>query len=98
MLKTNRTVTWLALAGNQIGDYGVKLLAKTLAHENSSLTVLSLHVNKLISDASIDTIIYMLQHNKSLRKLWMQDCNLSEEGKSKLRDAAKLKQNFLLYM
>jgi len=98
MLKTNRTVTWLALAGNQIGDYGVKLLAKTLAHENSSLTVLSLHVNKLISDASVDTIIYMLQHNKSLRKLWMQDCNLSEEGKSKLRDAAKLRQNFLLYM
>lgn len=98
MLKTNRTITWLALAGNQIGDHGVKLLAKTLAHENSSLIVLSLHVNKSISDASIDAIVYMLQHNKSLRKLWMQDCNLSEDGKIKLRNAAKLRQNFYLYM
>ncbi|CAF2646263.1 unnamed protein product [Rotaria sp. Silwood2] len=98
MLKTNRTITWLALAGNQIGDRGVQLLANTLAHQNSSLLVLSLHVNKSISDASIDVIIYMLQHNKSLKKLWMQDCSISENGKNKLREVAKLKQNFSLYM
>ncbi|CAF0748052.1 unnamed protein product [Rotaria sp. Silwood1] len=98
MLKTNRTITWLALAGNQIGDYGVKLLANTLAHQNTSLLVLSLHVNKSISDTSVDIIIDMLQHNKSLKKLWIQDCNISEDGKLKLRDAAKIKQGFSLYM
>ncbi|CAF1382929.1 unnamed protein product [Rotaria magnacalcarata] len=69
MLKTKRSITWLALAGNQIGDRGVQLLANTLAHQTSSLLVLSLHVNKSISDASADTIIDMLQHNRSLKKL-----------------------------
>lgn len=98
MLKTNRSITWLALAGNQISDHGVKLLANTLIHQNSSLLVLSLHVNKSISDASVDVIIDMLQHNKSLKKLWIQDCNISPEGKTKLREAATLKQNFSLYM
>jgi hypothetical protein len=33
-----------------------------------------------------------------LKKLWMQDCNISEEGKAKLREAAKIKQGFSLYM
>jgi Ran GTPase-activating protein (RanGAP) involved in mRNA processing and transport len=98
MLKTNHTITWLALAGNQIGDRGVQLLANTLAHENKSLLVLSLHVNKSISDASVDAIIDMLQHNKSLKKLWMQDCNISEDGKLKLREAARLRPGFSLYM
>ena len=98
MLKTNRTITWLALAGNQIGDRGVQLLTETLAHQNTSLLVLSLHVNKAISDASVDAITNMLQHNKSLKKLWMQDCNISEDGKAKLREAARLKLNFSLYM
>jgi Ran GTPase-activating protein (RanGAP) involved in mRNA processing and transport len=98
MLKTNQTITWLALAGNQIGDRGVQLLADTLAHKNTSLLVLSLHVNKSISDASIDAITNMLQYNKSLKKLWMQDCNISDEGKRKLREAAKIKQGFSLYM
>ena len=98
MLKTNRTITWLALAGNQIGDRGVQLLTETLAYQNTSLLVLSLHVNKAISDASVDAITNMLQHNKSLKKLWMQDCNISEDGKAKLREAARLKLNFSLYM
>ena len=98
MLKTNQTITWLALAGNQIGDRGVQLLADTLAHQNTNLHVLSLHVNKSISDASVDAIIHMLQHNKSLKKLWMQDCNISEDGKDKLREVAKLKQGFSLYL
>ncbi|CAF2408487.1 unnamed protein product [Rotaria sp. Silwood2] len=98
MLKTNRTITWLALAGNQISDHGVKLLANTLAYQNTSLLVLSLHVNKSISDESVDIIIDMLQHNKSLKKLWIQDCNISEDGKLKLRNVAKIKQGFSLYM
>ncbi|CAM2714794.1 unnamed protein product [Rotaria socialis] len=98
MLKTNQTITWLALAGNQISDRGVKLLANTLAYQNTSLLVLSLHVNKSISDASVDTIIDMLQRNKSLKKLWIQDCNISDDGKRRLREAAKTKQGFLLYM
>lgn len=96
MLKTNRTITWLALAGNQIGDRGVQLLANTLAHHNTSLLVLSLHVNKAISDVSVDAIIDMLQKNKTLKKLWMQDCNITEEGKLKLREAAKSKAGFFV--
>ncbi|CAF3375013.1 unnamed protein product [Rotaria socialis] len=94
MLKTNRSITWLALAG----DRGVRLLANTVNHQNSNLLILSLHVNKSISDASVDAIIDILQHNRSLKKLWMQDCNISEDGKMKLREAAKSKQNFSLYM
>ncbi|CAF3404431.1 unnamed protein product [Rotaria socialis] len=83
---------------NQIGDRGVRLLANTVTHQNSNLLILSLHVNKSISDASVDAIIDILQHNRSLKKLWMQDCNISEDGKMKLREAAKSKQNFSLYM
>ena len=98
MLKTNRTVTWLALAGNKISDYGAQLLVHTLAHQNNSLRVLSLHVNEMITDASIDSIVSMIEKNRSLKKLWMQHCSFTEKGKEKLKDAARIKAGFSLYM
>jgi Ran GTPase-activating protein (RanGAP) involved in mRNA processing and transport len=96
MLMTNKTLVELGLSFNQIGDRGVELLANALAHYNSSLEELTLFSNKLISDLSVDPLIEMLTHNRTLKEFWLSDCNLSTTGKAKLRKSGKSKENFEL--
>ncbi len=96
MLKTNTTLTHLHLSKNEIGNEGRKLLANILAHHNTTLKLLDLQANKLVSDSSVDPLIQMLKHNQSLEKLSVRDCNLSWESKSKLREAIREKMNFSL--
>ncbi|CAF3039019.1 unnamed protein product [Rotaria sp. Silwood2] len=93
-LKTNRTLRRLWLYHNQIGDHGIQMFADTLTRHNTSLEWLDLRSNKLVTDASFDSLILMLESNHSLKKFWMEYCNLSYEYKAKLRQAAKSKMNF----
>lgn len=94
MLKTNRMLTWLWLSGNEIGDHGVALLSNTLANHNLSLEWLFLNSNKSITDLSIDSTITMLQRNHSLKTIYLNNCNLSDESKQKLQKITKLKKDF----
>jgi Ran GTPase-activating protein (RanGAP) involved in mRNA processing and transport len=94
MLKTNRMLTWLWLSGNEIGNRGVELLANVLANNNNSLEWLFLNSNKAISDTSIDVLIHMLKRNHSLKTIYINNCNLSENAKQKLQDITKLKKDF----
>ncbi len=50
----------------------------------------------MISDSSIDFLVDMLQYNRSLKKLDLRVCNLSDSAKAKLQEAAKTKRNFQL--
>jgi Ran GTPase-activating protein (RanGAP) involved in mRNA processing and transport len=95
MLKTNRILTKLSLSNNKISDNGVKFLADALQNRNNTLETLSLTENKLLSDASIDFLVNMFQHNRSLKKLWVNDCNLSKSGQNILKQAAR--KDFELY-
>jgi Ran GTPase-activating protein (RanGAP) involved in mRNA processing and transport len=89
MLKTNRILTHLSLSNNKISDKGVKFLANALQNRNKTLEVLSLTENKLLTDASIVFLVNMFQHNRSLKKLWINDCNLSKNGQDILKRATR---------
>ncbi|CAF3723153.1 unnamed protein product [Rotaria sp. Silwood1] len=96
ILKTNRTLRRLWLYHNQIGDHGMKMFANILTKHNTTLEWLDLRSNKLITDVSVDALILMIESNHSLKKFWMEYCNLSYECKAKLRQLAKSKTNFEL--
>jgi Ran GTPase-activating protein (RanGAP) involved in mRNA processing and transport len=96
MLKTNKILTHLTLSNNKISNEGVQLLADALQNRNNTLKKLSLTQNKLLSDASVDFLLNMFKHNRSLEKLWVDDCNLSTKGKDRLKNATKSKKDFQL--
>jgi Ran GTPase-activating protein (RanGAP) involved in mRNA processing and transport len=87
MLKTNTILTHLSLSNNRITDQGVQLLNDALQNRNKTLQVLSLTQNKLLTDACLHFIINIFQHNQSLKKLSINDCNLSKKGKDRLKRA-----------
>jgi len=94
MLKTNQILTQLWLGFNKITDHGVELLMNVLTYHNKTLHVLSLAWNELVTDSSVNFVIDMLEHNQTLRTFWLSNCNLSDTSKVKLREAAKLHQEF----
>jgi hypothetical protein len=96
MLKTNRTLSTLLLPRTRISDQGVKLLANALMQHNTSLKMLSLDVNDLVTDSSVSFLIDMMNQNESLQKLHVRDCKLSRAGKARLHEVGESKQNFEL--
>lgn len=85
MLTTNRTITWLYLGENAITDTGVRSLAEAIKDQNRTLAMLVLSSNRLVTDASVDHLLSMVEGNPSLKKLWIDECNLSETGRQRLR-------------
>jgi Ran GTPase-activating protein (RanGAP) involved in mRNA processing and transport len=94
MLKTNRTLTWLWLTGNEISNEGIEYLSNILADYNITLEWLFLNSNKLITDSSIDDLIHMLKRNNTLKTLYLNNCSLSEITKRKLLQITKIKKDF----
>lgn len=94
MLRTNRTLTQLWLGFNRLTDHGVRLLTSALAEHNSTLHVLSLSGNTLMTDASVDGLVAMLDGNATLRMVAVANCNLSATSKIRLEQAAKLRGEF----
>ncbi|CAF3729489.1 unnamed protein product [Rotaria sp. Silwood1] len=96
MLQTNSTLTNLYLSANQIGDRGVQLLANAIADHNTSLKELILDNNPLVTDTSVQSLIHMLKHNRSLQTLRLWNCQLSDKAKVDLSEAANSKKDFAL--
>ncbi|CAF1415551.1 unnamed protein product [Rotaria sp. Silwood1] len=96
MLKKNQSLIVLGLVFNEITDQGVRLLTDVLTHGNQTLQVLHLSKNKSISNSSFESLNYMLKRNHSLRELWMQNCNLSDNIKQSLRQIIRSKYDFRL--
>ena len=94
MLKTNQMLIHLELANNEITDQGVILLADTLAHHNTTLKELTLWGNKSIGDTCIDSLANMLVYNRTLEKLVLFDCNLSDISKERLQEVVQPRQDF----
>ena len=94
MLKTNTTLTRLWLFHNEIGDRGAKALADVLANDNQCLQWLDLRLNKSVTDSSFDSLCHMLKSNRSLKKFWMEYCNLSRPMKAELRQIGQAKEDF----
>jgi Ran GTPase-activating protein (RanGAP) involved in mRNA processing and transport len=98
MLKINSRLLRLFLDNNYIGDQGVELLTKTLINHNRTLQRIDLSGNKLISDASVDFLVEILKQIYSFSVLDISDCNLSEQGKDKLRQIATTRIDFNLIL
>ncbi|CAF3677861.1 unnamed protein product [Rotaria sp. Silwood1] len=96
MLKINQTLIWLYLGQNEISDEGIRILAQTIQYQNHTLEMLVLSNNKLLTDISIDYLIEMIKHNQSLKKLWIDNCNLSELGKERLNKIQQIKKDFYI--
>jgi Ran GTPase-activating protein (RanGAP) involved in mRNA processing and transport len=78
----------LNLENNLITDQGVKSIINALSrHPNSTLKSLSFSRNRLVEDGCIDDIIDVLKENHSLKSLYLDKCNLSEDGKQRLQHA-----------
>jgi Ran GTPase-activating protein (RanGAP) involved in mRNA processing and transport len=96
MLKTNKTLNLLGLNFNQISDRGVRHLASSITYYNETLQSLHLAFNKSITDASIDTLVDMLTHNRLLQELRLNDCSLTTDGKQKLKQIVQSNKHFIL--
>lgn len=86
MLEKNTKLTDLWLSNNEITNQGIKQLFDILNEKNQTLKFLSISMNKLINDLSIDSIIQLNQYNQILKNIWIKDCNFTEEGKLKLQE------------
>lgn len=94
MLRTNRTLTWLWLTGNEISSDGIECLGTVLADHNLTLEWLFLNSNKLINDSSVDDFVHILKRNQTLKTLYLNNCSLSEITKRKLLQMTKTKKDF----
>ncbi|XP_072891687.1 NACHT, LRR and PYD domains-containing protein 3-like [Hemitrygon akajei] len=83
-LSTNRSLTELALGGNNLGDTGVKLLCAALRKPRCEKHILWLdHVN--LTDSIVEDLVSALITNRSLRKLNMEFNSLTDESVPALR-------------
>jgi hypothetical protein len=98
MLATNTNLLKLSLSENRIGNYGMNLLADVLTHSNTHLELLNLSANTDISDESIDSLVAMMENNRSLKKLDLRHNDLSEDGERRLHTVAKSKKGFELWL
>ena len=92
MLKTNRTLTALYLDYNRISDQGVKLLTNVLTNVNTTISNLSLKGNQSVTDASVDSIINMVDHNPSIKILQLMFCGFTNEGGNRLVELKNISQ------
>jgi Ran GTPase-activating protein (RanGAP) involved in mRNA processing and transport len=91
MLQRNRTLKKLDLFENEFDDDGLKLLTDVLSRDNQTLVELSIRSNKLITDRSLYSIIDMLNENRTLDRIEIDQCDFSNGTKTRLRDAAENK-------
>ncbi|CAF1024038.1 unnamed protein product [Adineta ricciae] len=89
----------LNLERNLIDDQGVISFMNALTQSpNSSLKSLSLSRNVCIGDGCIDSIIDTISDNHTLRSLYLEKCNLSDDGKQRLRNTIGKKSTFQLQL
>jgi Ran GTPase-activating protein (RanGAP) involved in mRNA processing and transport len=96
MLKNNRSLVHLGLAGNEIGDQGIQLLSDALTQHNTRLEVLNIRENASVTDKSVESLVDMIKHSRSLNKLSVSLCSLSKASIAQLRQASKEKHSFIL--
>ncbi|KAL6751782.1 hypothetical protein V8C86DRAFT_2769909 [Haematococcus lacustris] len=79
IIKSNRTIRFINLAGNDIGPEGAQHLAKALSHPSCSLQAMSLTGNPLEEDGCM-AMADMLRVNTSLRALDLNNVGAGVKG------------------
>ncbi|CAF0921812.1 unnamed protein product [Adineta ricciae] len=99
LIRCRQVFTMLNLERNLIGDQGVISLMNALTQSpDSSLKSLSLSRNLCIGDGCIDSIIDTISDNHTLRSLYLEKCNLSDDGKQRLQNTIGKKSTFQLQL
>jgi Ran GTPase-activating protein (RanGAP) involved in mRNA processing and transport len=93
MIKANKSLANLWLCKNKISDVGVQILADAIVNHNTTLRLLSLRDNTLLTDASVDSLIQMIKYSRSMAYLFLGCCNFSSTGKEQLMKAHQSKPN-----
>ena len=103
LLRVHRSMTFLSLPNTGITDRGVRMLADVLCGNDTNsrrnaLEKLHISFNKGVTDASVDALLEILDKNHTLKSLCVQNCNLSDTGRDRLRKATikKRKKKFSL--
>ena len=76
----------LIMSSCDITSQGAEELSRALA-QNSSLEKLDIGVNDGVGDEGIRHIAEALEHNKQLRKLWIDKCGVTDKGAAYLTSA-----------
>ncbi|CAF1347113.1 unnamed protein product [Adineta ricciae] len=97
-LETNTTLLDLSLKLNRISSQGVNKLTKALVGDSTCLEILNLGANVDVNDESVDSIVALIERNRSLKKLDLRHCSLSTLGNDKLRPIAKARKGFILWL
>ena len=79
VLLTNETLPELVIRYHSISDRGVTNIYQALEH-NSTLTLLSLSDNPLITSTSVQALSHLLHNNSSLKILYLSYTSLSTES------------------
>ena len=93
MLRSNRSLLSLNLQGNHIKDEGVRILAEVIEKHNSTIETLFLNSNSSLTDLTVDFLLQMVRNHRSLKTLSVANCNLSSNGKERLRKAQQCNEN-----
>ncbi len=71
MIKTNKTFTSLALSLDEINVNGVRLVVHFVENYHRTLEFFNYSYKMLFTDESIDSPLQMIEHNQSLRRLFV---------------------------
>jgi Ran GTPase-activating protein (RanGAP) involved in mRNA processing and transport len=96
MLQVNRTLTELQISHNEIDNSSVEYLANALAYHNRTLQALVLSFNMFLTDRCVDHLLTILRYNSTLTNLSINDCNLSETGRNRVRHEVDRNEYFRL--
>jgi hypothetical protein len=93
-LRTNRTLIMLNIAGNNVGDKGVKTIVEALqANKNTALAILNICGNS-ISNEGAEAVADLLRTNKTLTTVDLSWNNIADEGARII--AGALRENLAL--
>ncbi|CAF3288703.1 unnamed protein product [Rotaria socialis] len=93
LLRSNRSITTLAMHNTGITDQGIGLLADVLCDTKTrpALEKLYISFNKSITDNSLESLTHILEQNQTLTLLSLQHCSLSDRARQRLRRLNKKK-------
>lgn len=88
VLKTEKSLREINLHDNKIESEGLKIICEALK-ESTTLVSLDLGSNEASDPEHVDAIANLIENNKTLKKLKLQYCNISDDGMRILADALK---------
>ncbi|CAF0854315.1 unnamed protein product [Adineta steineri] len=93
-IRVNRTLVYVDLSRNRIGDQGAIQLVSAIIQYGDKFERLMLHTNQLITDVSVPTIVRMLEMKRPLETFWVNKCSISDVGRAKIWQAGETRKKF----